>query len=180
VVSRRRNEQKPKTETKEKTDEAGTGISPRRPKFCSGMNSKSLDMGMFENWLWDHSDQLITEFWRYPKKTDKQPPDRERSPVVLVSPKILQKYLHFLDTENHEWEHYRRYPKLIINYINYIYIDWISINRRLIMDIFPPWVPSFRKRIAGHRGFKDGHHPEARSTDQVAEQGRAKGWPVDP
>ena len=62
----------------------------------------------------------------------------------------------------------------------YIYIDWISINRRLIMDIFPPWVPSFRKRIAGHRGFKDGHHPEARSTDQVAEQGRAKGWPVDP
>ena len=50
VVSRRRNEQKPKTETKEKTDEAG--ISPRRQKFCTDMNQKSPHMGMFENWLW--------------------------------------------------------------------------------------------------------------------------------
>ena len=50
VVSRRRNEQKPKTETKEKTDEAGTGISPGRPKFCIDMNPKSL-WASFENGL---------------------------------------------------------------------------------------------------------------------------------
>lgn len=75
----------------------------------------------------DQSDQLTTEFWRYPKPQS----------IGIYLQRLKRQTFDFFGcvTARHEWEHYRRYPKLIINYINYIY--WIAINHRLIMDIFP-------------------------------------------